>query len=97
MLKSIYPLLNDKIWLYKQRVTNNRTISDIASEVGCDKGAVIRSMKRFNLTNIGEIRYPQLYDKKWFESELVTKSFRQIAKDWFKCRECGISSQKAWA
>jgi hypothetical protein len=52
MIKSIYPQLNDRDWLYQRYVTERKTAGEIAAEVGCNKHAVYRALRKHGIERI---------------------------------------------
>ena len=42
-------LLDDKKWLIEQYVTNDRSLRDIASEVGVDRGTITKRLKELDI------------------------------------------------
>lgn len=83
MAKSQYPELNDREWLHQRYVVDGLATTHIASQLGCESGAVKRALKRFDIPIVrrGSFVYPQLEDSKWLEQELQTKSMRLIAQE----------------
>jgi len=86
--QSVYPELNNCNFLRQKYLEDEQSSNDIAKEVGCSNGAVLRALKRCNITL--HIYHQELYDpaflqRKYWEEE-QTKA--QIAK----CIGCGRGS-----
>lgn len=78
----VYDQLQDKDWLYDQYVTKQRSGDDIALDVGCDKSAVYRAIKRHGIERrVHTSRFELLNDKEWLYDQYVVqkRSIRQIA------------------
>ena len=78
--------LNDKAWMVEQYVEREKSLSQIAEDVGCSRTPVRNAVENFDL----EIRdrgwsgyhksgeettdYPELYDADWLEEEYIEKN-----------------------
>ena len=68
-MPSKYEQLNNSEWVQEQYNSLKRTISEIASEVGCDSGSVRHALKRIGIPIRKNIKYPQLHDEMWLRSK----------------------------
>ena len=81
MNTSVYEKLRDRDWLYEQYVTNVRSTTDIAKEVGCHWCAAARALKRLNIPKRRHTsKYPLLNNKDWLYEMYINRqlSTREI-------------------
>lgn len=81
---SVYPELQDRGWLHVQYVTEKKSGADIALEIGCDKSAVYRAIKRHGIQKREHTsRYALLNNKEWLRNAYVNerRSVKSIAKE----------------
>lgn len=76
-----YSCLDDPKWLKSQYL--KKPIYQIAKEIGCAVSTVYKSLDVFNIRKIKKgrrsVKFPLLRNKKWLETNLKTKSQREIA------------------
>ena len=73
VLRRPYPLLDNQEWLTRRYITEQRTLAQIATELGCSPTTVARAVTRQQLPRRTR-RYPQLDDRAWLRTQLARRS-----------------------
>lgn len=79
-----YPVLKDENWLLQEYVQKERTVRDIAAQLGCSTALVLRALERKGIDRRHtQVCAEKLKDQNWLEREYVDKqrSGPDIAKE----------------
>jgi AraC-like DNA-binding protein len=90
------PALADRAWLTR-RLTGHASCSSLAIELGCSTDAVRRAVDDHGLSELvrQRRRYRQLYEPGWLDTQLQTRTRRDIAAE-VGCSEPAVSAARGY-